>query len=277
MLTILAATSRRGLPTGRQLSRKLSTKPGFYELRSDHILPGRLQTYLDEIERTADARKRVLPGFLGMWKVETGGSVSMVHHLYHWSSYSDRDLARARAADDPLLYGTVSHTETLANMTLPLPTLREQLSDSKSIILNEATETLGSAGLPGALAYTPSMAAARPRNSPSTVAFEMRTYQLRLGYSTVPQFLQLYGAGLKDKLEADDSGASELCTLLYSDCGSLNIVIEIWRHSSLEGSMASRQASRKASKWRNAVNDIAELAHTFETAMLRPVPSSPWR
>ena len=85
--------------------------------------------------------------------------------------------------------------------------------------------------------------------------------------------LTLAACGDKD----DDSGASELCSLLYSDNGSLNVVIELWRHRSLEGSMASRQASRKAGKWRAAVEEIAGLAHTFETAMMRPVPSSPWR
>jgi len=201
----------------------------------------------------------------------------MVHHLYHWTSYDERDAARDLAADDPILYGTVSRTETLANMTLPLPSLRASLSDSRSMIMNEATDCLAAAGRPGALAYAPPPNLAKAADVSSPVAYEMRTYQLHLGYATVPTFLGLYGAGLQDKLAADDSGASELCTLLYSDCGSLNVVIEIWRHRSLEGQMQSRVASRKAGKWRAAIDEIAGIAHTFETAMMRPVPSSPWR
>lgn len=93
----------------------------------------------------------------------------------------------------------------------------------------------------------------------------------------MPKFLQLYSAGLKDKLAADDSGASQLATLLYSDCGSLNIVMELWRHESLQRSQDSRQASRKAVKWREAVNEIATIAHTFDTQFMRPLNGSPWR
>ena len=63
---------------------------------------------------------------------------------------------------------------------------------------------------------------------------------------------------------------------MFADCGPLNLVIELWRHESLERSMASRQASRKATKWRHAVEQIAGLAHTFDTQMLRPLPSSLW-
>ena len=229
-----------------------------------------LGTYVKEQERTAEHRKRT-SGFLGMWKTELGGSVSQVHHLYHWKSYTERDAQRPPAK-------TSFRLENLASMTLPMPSLRDCLHDSRSMIMNEATACLADAGLPGALAYDPSSKATDlADDDPSPVAYEMRTYQLQLGYSTVPRFLELYGEGLKDKLAADDSGASDLCTLLYSDCGSLNVVIEIWRHESLERSMASRQASRKAPKWRAAVNEIAGLAHTFETAMVRPFPSSPWR
>lgn len=262
--------------TRRLLSSASTSKRGFFELRSDQVLPGGLGRYLDEVQRTAPAHAR--PGFLGMWKTEIGDSVHTVHHLYHWSSYTERDMARATASDDPIFseHQLVSHTECLANMTLPPPSLRDLLSDSRSVIMNEAHGCLDAAGLPGALAYKPP-AAAKGDNCPSLAAYEMRTYQLQLGYSTVPKFLSLYSDGLQDKLAADDSGMSELCTLLYSDCGSLNVVIEIWRHASLDGSMASRQASRKASKWRSAVDQIAGLALRFETVMLRPVPSSPWR
>jgi hypothetical protein len=265
----LATTLRRSLSS--------KTSAGFFELRSDCVLPGRLGAYLDEVQRTAEWRSRAWPGFLGMWKTELGGSVHQVHSLLHWNSYTERDEARGAVAD--LGDIAASHAESVANMTLPLPSLREQLSDSRSVIMNEASACLAAAGLPGALSYVPQSTA----NTDGTgvvatpVCYEMRTYQLRLGYSTVPEFLALFQGGLKDKLAADDSGASELCTLLFSDCGSLNVVVEIWRHQSLQGSMASREASRKANKWRAAINQIAELAQSFETTMLRPLPTSPWR
>ena len=116
------------------------------------------------------------------------------------------------------------------------------------------------------------------------VTWELRRYQLVLGYPTVPRFLELYGAGLPEKLrvrdcprnpchfgilfgersrvsersysskalivkqaatqiyyrvlrasspvrsacqgEVDQTGASTLVTLLYSDSGPLNVVVE---------------------------------------------------
>ena len=98
-----------------------------------------------------------------------------------------------------------------------------------------------------------------------------------LGYATVPRFLELYTDGLRDKLAADDSGASQLATLLYSDCGPLNVVVELWRHESMQRAQASRKASRQAPKWKAAIGEIAGLSTRFETSFLRPTPGSPWR
>jgi|TARA_B100000524_G_scaffold43217_1_gene20649 hypothetical protein len=109
------------------------------------------------------------------------------------------------------------------------------------------------------------------------VAWELRKYQLQLGYDTVPRFLELYKEGLKDKLAADDSGASELATLLYSDSGPLNVVVELWRHETMQRAQDSRKASRKATKWRSAINEIAKLSTSFDTRFMRPMRFSPWR
>lgn len=129
--------------------------------------------------------------------------------------------------------------------------------------------------MPGALEFVPSPVEADA--APSRVTWELRTYQLRLGYDAVPEFLKIYAAGLEDKLRADDSGASALCSLLYSDNGPLNVVHELWRHESLQRSMDSRVASRKATKWREAIGQIATMATSFETRYLRPLASSPWQ
>lgn len=138
----------------------------------------------------------------------------------------------------------------------------------------EASACLHACGLPGAAGFTPKPS---DGNDAGLVAWEMRTYQLQLGYDTVPRFLDLYGAGLADKLATDQSGASELATLLYSDSGSLNVVIELWRHESMQRAQDSRAASRKALRWRDAINQIAQIATSFDTQFLRPLPSSPWR
>ena len=155
---------------------------------------------------------------------------------------------------------------------MPLPSLRQKLSASESVLMIEATDALHVCGLPGAAGFP-----LRLNEHSAGVAWEMRTYQLVLGYHAVPKFTELYAEGLRDKLAADDSGASELVTLLYSDCGPLNNVMELWRHESLERSQASRVASRAAPKWRAAIDQIAGLSVSFDTQFMRPLPCSPWR
>eukprot|EP00966_Prymnesium_polylepis_P226955 5251230-Prymnesium_polylepis.1 len=149
-----------------------------------------------------------------MWKTELGGSVHTVQHLYHWSDYDQRDRVRAAAeastewfAPDGLrgwVPEEMAPAASAANqddtpMVLPLPSLRQKLQSAESVVMLEATDCLQSCGLPGAADFEPTQANA-------AVAWELRRYQLALGYPTVPRFLELYAEGLQDKLAADDSG-----------------------------------------------------------------------
>lgn len=111
-----------------------------------------------------------------------------------------------------------------------------------------------------------------------TAIYELRRYQLKLGYDTVPRFLEMYGSGLPSKLSAVGTDAStSLVTLLYTEVGSLNEVIELWRHGG--GTMAmeqSRRAARGATEWRKAIAEIAGLAVSFTTTIHKPLSCSPW-
>ena len=106
---------------------------------------------------------------------------------------------------------------------------------------------------------------------------ELRRYNLKLGYDTVPKFLELYGAGLPSKLEAPGTDpTTSLVTLLYSEVGRLNEVIEIWRHGNGVPAMEqSRAAARKAQEWRSAIASIADLAIEFRSTIHRPVLAFP--
>ena len=202
-----------------------------------------------------------------------------VHHLYHWNDYDERDRARAAVEDHPMYFGNEESMRgggTDQDALLPLPALRQKLSSSESVVMIEATDALRSCGLPGAAGFEDALNAAGEATS-TQVTYELRQYQLVLGYPTVPQFLELYTEGLQDKLKADTSGASQLATLLYSDCGPLNVVIELWRHESLQRAQESRVASRQASKWKEAIGEIAKLSTSFSTLYMRPLRASPWR
>ena len=256
--------------------RQCSTLPrpsqgSFFELRRDQVIPSALHDYLDEHNQTADERRKLLPGWKGIWKTEVGGSVHQVHHLYQWDNYDQRDRIREIAEDHPAWYAdSGTHVSDMDNV-MPLPSLRQKLSGSESVLMLEATDALHACGLPGAAGYS-----SRLKEHSAGVAWEMRTYQLVLGYPAVPQFLELYTEGLRDKLAADDSGASELATLLYSDCGPLNVVVELWRHESIQRAQDSRMASRKAVKWKQAIGEIAKISTSFSTLYMRPLRASPW-
>ena len=117
-------------------------------------------------------------------------------------------------------------------------------------------------------------------NPPATATIlEIRRYQLKLGYDTVPEFLKLYEAGLPSKLRADGTDpTSELVTVMYTDVGPLNHVMEVWRHGSGTSAMnKSRMAARGAAEWRQAIASIAGLAVSFTTAIHKPAAFSPLR
>jgi len=129
------------------------------------------------------------------------------------------------------------------------------------------------------------------KSSNNQAIIELRKYQLKLGYDTVPKFLQLYSEALPSKLDAPGSPTTELVTILVSDVGRLNTVYEVWKHGGeiigeegggesfcgMEAMELSRLASRGAAEWRKGIAAIAELAVSFDTTILKPLAFSPLR
>ncbi len=106
---------------------------------------------------------------------------------------------------------------------------------------------------------------------------ELRRYSLKLGYDTVPKFLAYYERGLPSKLENQDESTS-LCSVLCSEVGDLNQVIEVWRHGNgVRAMAASRQSARQAQEWRSAISEIATLAVSFNCTVFRPTKFSNWQ
>ena len=118
---------------------------------------------------------------------------------------------------------------------------------------------------------------------------ELCKYQLKLGYDTVPEFLRLFSEALPSKLSAPGTHpTTQLVTVLVSDVGSLNTVYEVWKHGGeisgknkefcgMHAMEQSRQASRGAKEWRERIAEIAALAVTFDTTILKPLDFSPLR
>eukprot|EP00746_Dinoflagellata_sp_MGD_P010262 gnl/MRDRNA2_/MRDRNA2_121125_c0_seq1.p1 gnl/MRDRNA2_/MRDRNA2_121125_c0~~gnl/MRDRNA2_/MRDRNA2_121125_c0_seq1.p1 ORF type:complete len:265 (+),score=42.92 gnl/MRDRNA2_/MRDRNA2_121125_c0_seq1:71-865(+) len=238
-----------------------SQRPVFFELTQFEVQPSRLRSFLAQSEAAYGLQKRVFPSWLGTWSVDVGQSLGRVYSLRGWADYAERDAALAASILD-------SEWQQFVDSYEP------SLVSSASSIFVEATDTLNEAGLQGL-----SKCILPPLEDGVQSALEMRTYQLQLGYTTVPKFLELYGVGLKDKLAADQTGQSTLISLLYSEAGAapLNTVVELWYHRSLHGGQVSRAASRSAPEWKKAIGEIAKLAITFNSQVLRAVGPSPLR
>lgn len=245
-----------------------ASSPPIVELREYELHPESVQIYLDATADTAGLRKSLVPIRL-FTLPETGGYLNVATHMYHWAGgFNQRSAGRAamEASEEWKKYLNVVKpcmVRRRSTIFVEAP-LVSRIDGVAGLAMGNAEEMLSSLG---------------NKCNDDDVIYEIRRYQLKLGYDTVPKFMELYENGLPSKLEAEGNDPSTaLITLLYSEVGSLNEVTEVWRHGG--GTIAmerSRVAARKASDWRRAIGDIAGLADTFTSTIHRPTSFSPLR
>ena len=245
------------------------------ELRQYQLHPSQSSFYMQRTTQSAPLRKRlplVFFGFPEMGAIPLNTAV----HLYHYPG---------------------GHSERLGRRTELARTneWRDYLGEVKSCMIQQTSEIFVEAkqlndrhGIKG-LQYWIDMEK-NSIDSSNTSIVELRKYQLKLGYDTVPKFLEIYSEALPSKLRAAGHPSTELVTLLVSDVGSLNTVYEVWKHGGgiigqdtttnfcgLQAMEQSRQASRSAQEWRKGIAQIAELAETFDATILKAMTFSPLR
>ena len=234
------------------------------ELREYPLHPSETQAYIKLTVNASDLRKSLTP--LRMFSMpETGGLLNCATHLYYFDGgFEERNERRADMGKNQ-------------DWKAYLGKVRKCMVSQKSTIFVEAPlvkEMEGICGLSPGKAEEILNSSEGGTNS----IFELRRYQLKLGYDTVPKFLKLYGEGLPSKLNAKGTDPTTfLLTLLYSEVGPLNEVIEIWRHGSTTAMEKSRVAARSAEEWRNSIAEIANLSTTFTSTIHKPLPFSPMR
>uniref|UniRef100_A0A0G4HEW4 NIPSNAP domain-containing protein n=1 Tax=Chromera velia CCMP2878 TaxID=1169474 RepID=A0A0G4HEW4_9ALVE len=224
---------------------------GILEVRTYDIFPKDVSAYLTCCRNSAQTRRRHQPGWLFYGTAETGyGTLGDLVHLYAFQSLTDRAEGRKALGSDP--------------------EWKKFLQDSRPCLKSQGSEIFRPSNLdiPG-VQYWPEVAP-----SPQAV-YEIRHYQLRTGYDAVPRLLDAYRGGIEDKIRADEAGDGKLMLVAHSDIGTLNQVLEVWRYSSLEGSLKVREASRKSEKWKQAISKAAELALSFKNRILIPTDLSP--
>lgn len=261
-----------------------TTSPPIVELRQYQLHPSHASLYTQRTIQSAPLRKQLPLAFFGF--PETGGMpLNTAVHVYHYpGGHVDRLERRSTLAKED------SWKQYLGEVK---PCMMQQSSGIflEAGLVNDFDEVKG-------LKYWVDLENCDGGDSEKNgisggssngSIVELRKYQLKLGYDTVPTFLQLYSDALPSKLNAPGTHpTTQLVTILVSDVGTLNTVYEVWKHgggisgndTNVCGTRAmeqSRQASRGAQPWRKGIADIAELAVSFDTTILKPLDFSPLR
>ncbi len=237
------------------------------ELREYALHPSHVVQYTQATTEAAELRKSLTP--LRLFSMpETGGQLNVATHLYYFHGFEERNSKRSAMSKS-------------AEWKQYLKKVKPCMISQTSTIFVEAplvSEMDGICGLDPDANATSILNAGDTDNVAEDSIFEIRRYQLKLGYDTVPKFLKLYKEGLPSKLNAEGTDTTTaLVTLLYSDVGQLNEVIEVWRHGSTDAMERSRVAARSAQEWRNSIEKIAELATVFTNTIHKPLSFSPLR
>jgi hypothetical protein len=235
------------------------------ELREYEIAPQYVAPYTQATSDASTLRKELLPMRLFSFP-ETGGKLNVATHIYYFEGgYEERNQKRKKM-------GTNNDWNDY------LSTVRPFMMNQKSTVFVEAPLVANMEGICGLKPGNIETLLQKTGTSelPDSSIIELRRYQLKLGYDTVPKFLELYGRGLPSKLNAPGTDPTTmLVTILYTEVGQLNEVIEIWRHGSTSAMERSRVAARAATEWRRSIAEIAGLANVFTNTIHKPLLFSP--
>lgn len=246
-----------------QALRPMPPRP-IVEMREYDLNPMYAHSYLHHTAAKADLRKQLSP--LRLFALpETGGKLNVATHLYHWrGGYQERNARKTDMA---------SSEEWKEYIKKVQPAMASQ----RSSLWMEAPFVYEMPGVTGLdMGRGESMVRMGGKYSNNAV-YEVCRYKLKLGYDVIPTFLELYAHGLPSKLEAVGSDpTSNLITLMYSTVGTLNEVVEIWRHGGGFGAMErSGAAAQNAKEWRESGSQISDLTVEVTRTVFRPIAFSP--
>ena len=255
--------TRVGSAKAPQALRPMPPRP-IVEMREYDLNPMYAHSYLHHTAAKADLRKQLSPLRL-FCLPETGGKLNVATHLYHWrGGYQERNARKTDMA---------SNDEWKEYIKKVQPALASQ----RSSLWMEAPFVYEMPGVTGLdMGRGESMVRMGGKYSNNAI-YEVCRYKLKLGYDIIPTFLDLYAHGLPSKLEAVGSDpTSNLITLMYSTVGTLNEVIEIWRHGGgFDAMERSGAAAQNAKEWRESGSKISELTVEVTRTVFRPIAFSP--
>ena len=248
-----------------------ASSPGLFEFRVCSVKPGAMDAYLAACAAHAETRARLEPGFLGAFRTSTGGELNEITRVTHFADYDARDATSAAKRADPAWRAFCQDTESMlekhtSEMYLPATPCLEAIAKSPS----------------DANAFSRWRAFFHENDKKHERAFdekpgvfELRAYQLELGYNPIPKLVAHMAEGLPSKLASDPDENGALVGMFYSDVGRLNCFVEVWRYDSAQKHIAAREAARGAQTWRACVGHIAPMVQMFDTKLTEPTRCSP--
>ena len=267
----LARRDVRDDPWGAHLQRRAFAEssppnPGIFEFRTHALHPSRVSEYLAACAEHAPTRARLDPGYVCSWRVSAGANPDEITHLHHYPDYDARDAAIAEMDADPAwnafdAAAAPAVASRSSEIYLPAAACFAAAGVERAPV-DAVRLATGAASVPG------SPASSNP--GAGRGVFEVRTYQLELGYNPIPKLVAHMTEGLPSKLASDPNRVGRLVGMFYSDVGGLNRFVEVWRYPSFQDHIRVREAARTAEKWRETIGAIAPMVQMFDTKLCVP-------
>jgi hypothetical protein len=176
------------------------------ELREYKLYPHMASYFCDQVNYTMKFRQSGLP-IRTFTLPESGGTLNVgTHSYYYGGGHEERDAMRAAQS------ARSGWRAFLAEATPCVAEAASSLYAEAKLVADFGLYGMAPATGPGV-----SEGGGVATGAASSV-YELRRYQLQLGYDTVPKFLKLFAAGLPSKLAAPGSDpTTSLITVIHTE------------------------------------------------------------
>jgi hypothetical protein len=205
-----------------------------FELRTYHVLPGRLESFAALAVTVGAQAGRKHGELLGQWTTQTV-EIGRVVEMWRYADFHHRTAGRDDMARSGPWRAFVRRAPAM-------------LSGTESLILLQSD----------AWSFSP------PAKSP---VYELRDYRLHPGKTA--QWLECWAKGMTVR-----QNFSKPVGIWYSELGELNRIVHLWPYDHLQHRHDVRRAAIKDPLWRDTVATLATLMQRMESTILVPTAAS---